>query len=143
MSNKANALAHTKWMCKYHIVFTPKYRRKIIYNQYRKDLGKILRELCRYKGVEILEGHLMPDHVHILVSIPPKIAISSFMGYLKGKSAIAIARQFGRGKNFTGEVFWARGYFVSTVGLDEATVRAYIRKQEREDERYDQMNLNV
>ena len=88
LSNKANALAHTKWMCKYHIVFTPKYRRKIIYNQYRKDLGKILRELCRYKGVEILEGHLMPDHVHILVSIPPKIAISSFMGYLKGKSAL-------------------------------------------------------
>lgn len=85
MSNKANALAHTKWMCKYHIVFTPKYRRKIIYNQYRKDLGKILRELCRYKGVEILEGHLMPDHVHILVSIPPKITISSFMGYLKGR----------------------------------------------------------
>ena len=80
MANKANDMAHTKWMCKYHIVFTPKYRRKIIYNQYRKDLGKILRELCRYKGVEILEGHLMPDHVHILVSIPPKIAISSFMG---------------------------------------------------------------
>ena len=95
MSNKANALAHMKWMCKYHIVFTPKYRRKIIYNQYRKDLGKILRELCRYKGVEILEGHLMPDHVHILVSIPPKIAISSFMGYLKGKSALMMFEKHG------------------------------------------------
>ena len=87
MANKSNDLAHTKWMCKYHIVFTPKYRRKIIYNQYLKDLRDILKQLCRYKGVEIIEGHLMPDHVHMLVSIPPKMSVSSFMGYLKGKSA--------------------------------------------------------
>ena len=90
MANKANSLSHTKWMCKYHIVFTPKYRRKIIYNQYKQSIGQILRQLCSYKGVEILEGHLMPDHVHMLVSIPPKISVSQFMGYLKGKSALMI-----------------------------------------------------
>lgn len=124
MSNKANALAHMKWMCKYHIVFTPKYRRKIIYNQYRKDLGKILRELCRYKGVEILEGHLMPDHVHILVSIPPKIAIFSFMGYLKGKSALMMFERHGNLKYKLGNRhFWSEGYYVSTVGLNESTIR--------------------
>lgn len=88
MAKKANSLSHTKWNCKYHIIFTPKYRRKVIYNQYRKDLGEILRKLCKYKGVEIIEGHLMPDHVHMLMSIPPKISVSSFMGYLKGKSAL-------------------------------------------------------
>ena len=131
MSNKANALAHTKWMCKYHIVFTPKYRRKIIYNQYRKDLGKILRELCRYKGVEILEGHLMPDHVHILVSIPPKTAISSFMGYLKGKSALMMFERHGNLKyKFGNRHFWSEGYYVSTVGLNESTIRKYNRKRE-------------
>ena len=125
MSNKANALAHTKWMCKYHIVFTPKYRRKIIYNQYRKDLGKILRELCRYKGVEILEGHLMPDHVHILVSIPPKIAISSFMGYLKGKSALMMFEKHGN----------------LTVGLNEQTIRKYIKEQEKADMIKDKLSI--
>ena len=88
MANKANSLAHTKWMCKYHIIFTPKYRRKVIYNQYRKDLGEILRELCRYKHVEIIEGHSMRDHVHMLVMIPPSLSVSAFMGYLKGKSAL-------------------------------------------------------
>lgn len=90
MAKQENSLAHTKWLCKYHIVFTPKYRRKIIYNQYRESIGKILRQLCSYKGVELLEGHLMPDHVHMLVSIPPKMSVSSFMGYLKGKSALMI-----------------------------------------------------
>lgn len=94
MANKANSLSHTKWMCKYHIVFTPKYRRKIIYNQYRNSIGKILRQLCSYRGVEILEGHLMPDHVHMLVSIPPKLSVSQFMGYLKGKSALRQCQVF-------------------------------------------------
>ena len=145
MSNKANALAHTKWMCKYHIVFTPKYRRKIIYNQYRKDLGKILRELCRYKGVEILEGHLMPDHVHIvhiLVSIPPKIAISSFMGYLKGKSALMMFEKHGNLKyKFGNRHFWSEGYYVSTVGLNEQTIRKYIKEQERADMIKDKLSI--
>ena len=90
MANKSNGLAHTKWLCKYHIVFTPKYRRKIFFNQYKESIGQIIRQLCQYKGVEIIEGHIMPDHVHILVSIPPKYSVSSFMGYLKGKSALMI-----------------------------------------------------
>ena len=94
MANKTNSLSHTKWMCKYHIVFTSKYRRKVIYNQYRESIGEILRQLCKYKGVEIIEGHLMPDHVHMLVSIPPKISVSQFMGYLKGKSALMIFPEF-------------------------------------------------
>ena len=142
MSNKANALAHTKWMCKYHIVFTLKYRRKIIYNQYRKDLGKILRELCRYKGVEILEGHLMPDHVHILVSIPPKTAISSFMGYLKGKSALMMFKRHGNLKyKFENRHFWSEGYYVSTVGLNEQTIRKYIKEQEKADMIKDKLSI--
>ena len=142
LSNKANALAHTKWMCKYHIVFTPKYRRKIIYNQYRKDLGKILRELCRYKGVEILEGHLMPDHVHILVSIPPKITISSFMGYLKGKSALMMFEKHGNLKyKFGNRHFWSEGYYVSTVGLNDQTVAKYIREQEQHDIAMDKLSV--
>ena len=142
MSNKANALAHTKWMCKYHIVFTPKYRRKIIYNQYRKDLGKILRELCRYKGVEILEGHLMPDHVYILVSIPPKIAISSFMGYLKGKSALMMFERRGNLRyKFGNRHFWSAGPYVSTVGLNEQTIRKYIREQEKADMIKDKLSI--
>jgi putative transposase len=120
MANKANSLSHTKWLCKYHIVFTPKYRRKVIYKQIRKDLGKILRRLCNYKGVEIIEGHLMPDHVHMLVSIPPKWSVSSFMGYLKGKSALMIFEQHANLKyKYGNRKFWAEGYYVSTVGLNE------------------------
>ncbi|WP_279231840.1 IS200/IS605 family transposase [Clostridium sp. HBUAS56010] len=102
MANKANSLAHTKWMCKYHIVFTPKYRRKIIYNQYKESIRDILKQLCGYKGVEILEGHIMPDHIHMLVSIPPKLSVSQFMGYLKGKSALMIVGEIGRGKFYIG-----------------------------------------
>lgn len=130
MANKAYSLAHTKWMCKYHIIFTPKYRRKIIYNQYRKDLGEILRTLCRYKGVEIIEGHLMPDHVHMLVMIPPKISVSSFMGYLKGKSALMMFDRHANLKyKFGNRHFWSEGYYVSTVGINDATVAKYIREQ--------------
>lgn len=137
------SLSHTKWDCKYHVVYIPKRRKQRLYGALRRELGKIFHELASQKGCQILEGHLMRDHVHMCISMPPKYSVSTIVGYLKGKSAIAIARHFGRGKNFTGEVFWARGYFVSTVGLDETTVSAYIRNQEREDERYDQMKLNV
>ena len=107
MAKKANSLSHTKWMCKYHIVFTPKYRRKVIYNQYKDSIRDILKQLCGYKGVEIIEGHLMPDHVHMLVSIPPKISVSSFMGYLKGKSSLMIYEQFGNLKSkYREREFW-------------------------------------
>ena len=132
------------WDCKYHVVFIPKKRKKRIFGVLRQHLGEIFRELAKQKESQIVEGHLMGDHVHMCISIPPKLAVSHVVGYIKGKSAIAIARHFGgRSRNFTGEVFWARGYFVSTVGLDEAMVRAYIRNQEEEDERYDQMKLGV
>ena len=125
---------HTKYYTRYHIVFTPKYRRKIIYNQLRKDISEYFKKLCAYKGVEIIEGHMMPDHVHILVSIPPKIAVSSFMGYLKGKSAMMIFEYHANLKyKFGNRHFWADGYYVSTVGLNEATVRKYIQEQEKDD----------
>ena len=138
------SLSHTRWDCKYHVVFIPKKRKKKIFGMLRKQLGEIFHELARHQEAKIVEGHLMSDHVHICISIPPKYAVSKVVGYIKGKSAITIARRFGgRERNFTGEVFWARGYFVSTVGLDEEMVRAYIRKQEQEDERYDQMKVGV
>ena len=138
------SLSHTRWDCKYHVVFIPKRRKKSIFGVLRRHLGEVFRELARHKEAEVVEGHLMSDHVHICLSIPPKIAVSSVVGYMKGKSAITIARKFmGRERNFTGEVFWARGYFVSTVGLNEEVVRAYIRQQEAEDERYDQMKLKI
>lgn len=136
------SLSPTRWDCKYHVVFIPKRRKKQIFGALRRHLGEILRELAGHKESKVEEGHLMLDHVHMCISIPPKQAVSNVVGYIKGKSAIQIARQFGgRRRNFTGENFWARGYFVSTVGLDEAMVRAYIRNQETEDERYDQMKL--
>ena len=138
------SLSHTRWGCKYHVVFIPKRRKKAIFGALRKHLGEVFRELARHKEAEVVEGHLMPDHVHMCLSIPPKVAVSNVVGYMKGKSAITIARKFmGRARNFTGEVCWARGYFVSTVGLDEDMVRAYIRHQEGEDERYDQMKLDM
>ena len=142
MAHKANSLAHTKWLCKYHIVFTPKYRRKIIYNKYREDLREILKMLCDWKGVEILEGHLMPDHIHMLVSIPPKISVSSFMGYLKGKSSLLMFDRHANLKyKYGNRKFWAEGYYVSTVGLNEATIRKYIREQENVDIAQDKLSL--
>lgn len=136
------SLSHTKWECKYHVVFIPKCRRKVLYGELRQHLGEIFHELAAQKECRIVEGHLMPDHVHMLIAIPPKYSVSQVMGYIKGKSAIAIARTYmGRRKNFTGQSFWARGYFVSTVGRDEALVRQYIQDQEREDRRLDQLNL--
>ena len=137
-------LSHSRWDCKYHVVFIPKKRKKKIFSALRRDLGEIFRELAKQKDSQVVEGHLMSDHVHMCLSIPPKYAVLNVVGYIKGKSAIAIARNFGgRERNFTGEVFWARGYFVSTVGLDESMVRAYIRNPEHEDERYDQMKLGL
>ncbi|MDI5786804.1 IS200/IS605 family transposase [Lactiplantibacillus plantarum] len=142
MANKLNSLAHTKWLCKYHIVFTPKYRRKIIYNQYRRDLQDDTRLLCQYKGVKILEGHMMPDHVHLLVSIPPKLSVASFMGYLKGKSALMMFDQHANLKyKFGNRHFWSVGYYVSTVGLNEATIRKYIRDQEKHDQAQDRLSV--
>ena len=142
MANKANSLSHTKWMCKYHIVFTPKYRRKIIYNQYKQSIVQILRQLCSYKGVEILEGHLMPYHVHMRVSIPPKISVSQFMGYLKGKSALMIFDKHANLKyKFGNRHFWSEGYYVSTVGLNEATIKKYIQEQEKHDIAIDKLSV--
>jgi len=138
------SLSHTKWDCKYHVVFIPKRGKKQIFGALRNHLGEVLHELARQRECRIVEGHLMQDHVHMCISIPPKYSVSNVVGYIKGKSAISIARRFmGRVRNFTGENFWARGYFVSTVGLDEEVVRAYIRDQEKEDEHYDQLRLGL
>lgn len=142
MANANNSLAHTKWMCKYHIVFTPKYRRKVIFNQYKESIAKILRQLCQYKGVEIIEGHLMPDHVHMLVSIPPKYSVAQFMGYLKGKSALMLFDKHANLKyKFGNRHFWAEGYYVSTVGLNEATIKKYIQDQEKHDIAMDKLSV--
>ena len=129
-----NSLSHTKWTCKYHIVFAPKFRRKIIYKQIRADIGHILSELCKRKGVEIIAAECMPDHVHMFVSIPPKYSVSEIMGYLKGKSSMMIFKDHANLRYKYGNCnFWATGYYVSTVGLNEATIRKYIRDQEKED----------
>ena len=136
------SLSHSSWECKYHIVWIPKYRRKKMFGKLRQHLGAVFRELSRQKESEILEGHIAVDHVHMYISIPPKYAVAQVVGYIKGKSAIYIARTYGgRERNFRGESFWARGYYVSTVGKDEATVRAYIKNQEAEDRRIDQRQL--
>ncbi|MCB1849203.1 MAG: IS200/IS605 family transposase [Gammaproteobacteria bacterium] len=136
------SLSHSKWECKYHVIFIPKCRRKVLYGQLRSHLGEVLHRLASQKESRIEEGHLMPDHVHMLISIPPKYAVSQVVGYIKGKSAIHIARVYGeRKRNFVGQHFWARSYFVSTVGRNEQLIREYIRHQESEDRRLDQMNL--
>ncbi len=136
------SLSHSKWECKYHVVFIPKYRRRVLYGQLRSHLGEVFHRLARQKESRIEEGHLMSDHVHMLISISPKYAVSQVIGFIKGKSAIHLARVYGeRRRNFTGQHFWARGYFVSTVGRDEATIREYIQHQEREDQRLDQLKL--
>ena len=136
----AESLAHTKYVCKYHIVFTPKYRRKIIYHQLRADIREIIKDLCKWKGVTIIEGHLMSDHVHLLLSIPPKYAVSSFMGYLKGRSSMMIFERHANLKyKFGNKHFWATGYYVSTVGLNSATVEKYIRDQEKADQIEDRL----
>ena len=134
-----NKLSHTVWECKYHLVWIPKYRRKVVYGRLRREIGRILRRLCEYKGIEIIEANACRDHLHMCVSIPPKYSVSSAVGYLKGKSAIEIFEKFSKvRRNFRGHHFWARGYYVSTVGLDEAKVRNYIKNQEESDRLSDQ-----
>ena len=136
------SLSHSTWECKYHVVFIPKCRRRTIYEQLRRPLGEVFHRLARQKESAIEEGHLLLNHVHMLIAIPPKFAVSQVIGFIKGKSAIHLARVYGeRRRNFTGQHFWARGYFVSTVGRDEAVIRDYIRRQEEEDRRLDQLNF--
>ena len=136
------SLSHAKWECKYHVVFIPKGRREALYGHLRQHLGGVFRQLALQKESRIEEGHMLVDHVHMLISIPPKYAVSQVVGYIKGKSAIHLARTYGEKKrNFVGQHFWARGYFVSTVGRDETVIRQYIRNQEREDSRLEQLNL--
>jgi len=138
----SQSLSHTVWDCKYHVVFIPKCRRRVLYGQLRRHLGEVFRKLAGQKESRVEEGHLMPDHVHILLSIPPKYAVSQVVGYIKGKSVIHLARVDGeQRRNFVGQHFWARGYFVSTVGRDESVIRHYIRTQEQEDQRLDQLGL--
>ena len=139
---QVESLSHTRWECKYHIVFIPKYRRKALFGQLRKELGEVFHRLARQKESRIEEGHIMSDHVHMMISIPPKYAVSQVVRYIKGKSAIHIARAYlGRKRNYVGQHFWARGYFASTVGRDEQVIRDYIRHQEAEDRRIDQLQL--
>ena len=137
-----SSLSHTQWICKYHIIFIPKYRRKEIYGKLRKDIGEILRQLCQYQNVEIIEAHAMKDHIHMLVSIPPKLAVSKFVGYLKGKSTLMIYERHANLKYKHGNRhFWARGYYISTVGSNQKAVEEYIRNQEKEDMMYDQISF--
>ena len=140
--DKVESLSHTAWECKYHVVFIPKYRRKTLYRELRRHLAEVFRRLAEQRESRIEEGHLAPDHVHMMISIPPKYSVSQVVGYIKGKSAIHLARVYGeRKRNFVGQHFWARGYFVSTVGRDEAMIREYIQKHEKEDERLEQLGL--
>jgi len=139
--NDAQSLRHTVWDCKYHVVWIPKYRRKVLYGQLRKELGTVIKELAKQKESEVMEGKLMADHVHMLISIPPKYSVAQVIGFIKGKSAIYVARLFGRQRNFVGQSFWARGYCVSTAGLDEAVIQEYIRSQEEADKKLEQMRL--
>ena len=137
---QVNSLKHSRWECKYHIVFIPKYRKKVIFGKIRRELGEVFHSLARQRESLIEEGHMMPDHVRMMISIPPKYAVSQVVGFIKGKSAIHIARRYsGRQRNYVGQHFWARGYFASTVGRDEQVIREYIRRQEKEDRRIDQM----
>jgi putative transposase len=135
------SLQHTKWECKYHLVWIPKCRKKVLYGQLRRDLGAILRKLALQKESEVVEGRLKTDHVHMVVSIPPKYSVSQVVGYVKGKSAIWVARATGRNRNFVGQNFWARGYCVSTIGLDEEAIREYVRSQEEADKKLDQLRM--
>jgi putative transposase len=138
----SRSLAHSRRECKYHVVWIPKYRRKALYGKVRAYLGEIIRELARERESNVVEGHLCLDHIHMLIEIPPKYAVAQAVGYIKGKSAIAIARRFtGRERNFTGQSFWARGCYVSTVGRDEEAIKKYIREQEAEDKRLDQLEM--
>jgi putative transposase len=139
--DNVQSLRHTVWECKYHVIWIPKYRRKVLYGQLRKELGPVIKELAKQKESEVVEGELVVDHVHMLISIPPKYAVAQVIGFIKGKSAIYVARMFGRRRNFVGQSFWARGYCASTTGLDEEAIREYIRSQEEADRKLEQMRL--
>lgn len=142
MKKDTNSLAHTTWNCKYHIVFAPKYRRKVFYGQKRLEIGAILRSLCEWKEVEIIEAEVCPDHVHILVSIPPKLSVSGFMGYLKGKSSILIYQKYANMKfKYRNREFWCRGYYVDTVGKNKKAIQEYIANQLKEDKEMEQMTI--
>ena len=142
--NDIHSLSHTKWECKYHIVFAPKYRRKVFFGQMRYDIGKIIRELCRWKGVNLLEAEACPDHIHILVEIPPKFSISNFMGFLRGKSSLMIYEKWGNMKyKYRNRQFWCRGYYVSTVGKNEKKIAEYIKQQLSEDHMAEQLTLEA
>ena len=140
--DNTNSLAHTKWNCKYHIVFAPKYRRKVFFGEKKVEIGKILRQLCEWKGIKIIEAKICPDHVHMLLEIPPKIAVSSFMGYLKGKSSLMLYEQFPALQfKYRNREFWCRGYYVDTAGKDAKKVAAYIQNQLKEDQAGEQMTM--
>ena len=142
MKIDTNSIAHTTWNCKYHIVFAPKYRRQVIYGKIKGDIGQIIRKLCEWKGVEIIEAEACPDHIHMLVSIPPKISVSSFMGYLKGKSSLMIFDKHANMKyRYGNREFWCRGYYVDIVGKNKKAIEEYIRKQLQEDLAYEQMSI--
>jgi len=144
MPNKDNlSLAHTMWNCKYHIVFAPKYRRKVFFGTKRLEIGKILRKLCDFKGITILEAEVCPDHVHMLVEIPPKVSVSGFVGYLKGKSSLIIYQRWGNMKfKYRNREFWCRGYYVDTVGKNKTKIAEYIRNQLKEDEEMTQLSID-
>ena len=143
MNDTINSLAHTSWNCKYHIVFAPKYRRKIFYGEKKYQIGQILRKLCEFKGVQIHEAEACPDHIHMLVSIPPKMSVSGFMGYLKGKSSIMIYQEWGNAKfKYRNREFWCRGYYVDTVGKNTKKIAEYIRNQIEEDRKFTQLNID-
>ena len=135
------SLSHVRWDCKFHIVIVPKYRKKALYGKFRKRVGEVLRELCRQRGLEVSEGHLMPDHIHMCLRVPPKYSIAFVIGFLKGKSAVLIHRKLMGHRRITGMHFWARGYCVSTVGLDEETIRKYIREQEKIDNEQEELDI--
>ena len=142
MANDLESLSHTRWNCKYHVVFAPKYRRKVFYEEKKTEIGKILRKLCEWKGVQIHEAEVCPDHIHMLISIPPKVSVSSFMGYLKGKSSVMIYEQFGNMKyKYRKREFWCRGYYVDTVGKNTKAISEYIRHQLDEDRMGEQMTM--
>ena len=142
MNNDTNSLAHTTWNCKYHIVFAPKYRRKVFFGQKRLEIGAILRSLCEWKGVTIIEAEVCPDHVHMLVSIPPKLSVSGFMGYIKGKSSVLIYQKFANMKfKYRNREFWCRGYYVDTVGKNKKAIAEYIANQLKEDKEMEQMTV--
>ena len=142
MKLDVSSLAHTKWNCKYHIVFAPKFRRKVIYGKIKEDIGKMLRKLCEYKGIEILEAEACPDHIHMLITIPPKYSVSQIMGYLKGKSAMIIFQKWGNMKfAYRNREFWCKGYYVDTVGKNTKAIKAYIAEQLKRDKESDQLSM--